>query len=124
VGHPAAYDSWAAGWRLRLEEEPVSGVARAAAMRMASPAFIPRNHIVEAALDAAVERRDFQPFEELLDVVSRPYEDRPDRERYSTPAPSGGVRHSDFLRDVSVGTDKPEESKLELSLEPVICAAD
>jgi serine/tyrosine/threonine adenylyltransferase len=83
---PAAYDSWAAGWRLRLEEEPVSGVARAAAMRMASPAFIPRNHIVEAALDAAVERQDFQPFEELLEVVSRPYEDRPDLERYSTPA--------------------------------------
>jgi uncharacterized protein YdiU (UPF0061 family) len=83
---PAAYDSWAAGWRLRLEEEPVSGVARAAAMRMASPAFIPRNHLVKAALNAAVERQDFQPFEELLEVVSRPYEDRPDLERYSTPA--------------------------------------
>jgi uncharacterized protein YdiU (UPF0061 family) len=83
---PAAYDSWAAGWRLRLEEEPVSGVARAAAMRMANPAFIPRNHIVEAAIDAAVERQDFQPFEQLLDVVSRPYQDRPDLERYSTPA--------------------------------------
>jgi uncharacterized protein YdiU (UPF0061 family) len=83
---PGAYDSWAAGWRRRLEEEPVSGQARAAAMRMASPAFIPRNHIVEAALDAAVERQDFHLFEELLDVVSRPYEDRPDFERYATPA--------------------------------------
>jgi serine/tyrosine/threonine adenylyltransferase len=83
---PDAYDSWAAGWRLRLEEEPVPGQARAAAMRMASPAFIPRNHVVEAALDAAVGRQDFQPFEELLDVVSRPYEDRPGLERYATPA--------------------------------------
>jgi uncharacterized protein YdiU (UPF0061 family) len=83
---PGAYDSWAARWRRRLEEEPVSGEARAAAMRTASPAFIPRNHVVEAALDAAVGRQDFQPFEELLDVVSRPYEDRPDRERYATPA--------------------------------------
>jgi uncharacterized protein YdiU (UPF0061 family) len=27
-------------------------------MRLASPAYIPRNHVVEAALDAAVERRD------------------------------------------------------------------
>ena len=83
---PAAYDAWAAEWRLRLEEEAVSGVARAAAMRRANPAFIPRNHRVEAVLDAAVERQDFQPFEELLDVVSRPYEDRADLERYSTPA--------------------------------------
>ena len=81
---------WASEWRLRLKEEPVSGsgqeVARAAAMRMASPAFIPRNHLVEAALDAAMRRQDFRPFEELLDVVSRPYEDRPGLERYATPA--------------------------------------
>jgi len=83
---PGAYDSWATGWRLRLEEESVSGQARVAAMRMASPAFIPRNHMVEAALDAAVRRRDFQPFEELLDAVSRPYEDRPNLERYTMPA--------------------------------------
>jgi serine/tyrosine/threonine adenylyltransferase len=83
---PGAYDSWAIGWRRRLEDEPVPAQARAAAMRMASPAFIPRNHVVEAALDAAIARQDFQPFEELLDVVSRPYEDRPGLERYSTPA--------------------------------------
>jgi len=83
---PGAYDSWAARWRRRLEEEPVSGQARAEVMRMANPAFIPRNHVVEAALNAAVGLQNFQPFEELLDVVSRPYEDRPDLERYSTPA--------------------------------------
>jgi serine/tyrosine/threonine adenylyltransferase len=83
---PSAYDSWAIGWRRRLEKEPVSGRDRAAAMRMANPAFIPRNHIVEAALEAAVERQDLGPFEELLDVVSRPYEDRPNPARYATPA--------------------------------------
>ena len=83
---PAAYDSWAAAWRRRLEEESVSAQERAAAMRRASPAFIPRNHMVEAALNAAVVRQDFQPFEELLDVVSHPYEDRPGLERYTTPA--------------------------------------
>jgi uncharacterized protein YdiU (UPF0061 family) len=83
---PDAYDAWAAGWRRYLEEEPVAAQTRAAAMRMANPAFIPRNHIVEAALDAAVWRQDFQPFEQLLDVVSRPFEDRPNLERYTTPA--------------------------------------
>jgi uncharacterized protein YdiU (UPF0061 family) len=83
---PEAYDSWATEWRRRLEEEPVSGQVPAAVMRAANPAFIPRNHVVEAALHAAVERQDFQPFEELLDVVSRPYEERPNLERYAMPA--------------------------------------
>ncbi len=83
---PGAYDSWAVGWRRRLEEEPMSNQARAAFMRKANPAFIPRNHLVEEALGAATERQDFQPFEQLLDVVARPYEDRPDLERYTIPA--------------------------------------
>jgi hypothetical protein len=54
-------------------------------MRAANPAVIPRNHLVEAALSAAVEREDFGPFEGLLDVLSRPYEDRPGLERYAVP---------------------------------------
>ena len=83
---PSAYDAWVAQWRRRLDEEPVPPTERAAVMRKANPAFIPRNHLVEEALDAAVERQDFQPFERLLDVVTRPYEDRPDLERYATPA--------------------------------------
>jgi uncharacterized protein YdiU (UPF0061 family) len=98
---PGTYDAWASGWRERLEEEPVSGEERATAMRKVNPAFIPRNHLVEAALNAAVERQDFQPFEELLDVVSRPYEDRPGSERYGMPArPEESVTQT-FCGDVS-----------------------
>ena len=83
---PNAYDPWAAAWRLRLTQEPGSAEQRAAAMRRANPAFIPRNHLVEAVIDAAVERQDYQPFEQLLDVTSRPFEDRPDLEQYTQPA--------------------------------------
>jgi serine/tyrosine/threonine adenylyltransferase len=96
---PSGYDSWAVGWRRRLEEEAGPRQARAAAMRMANPAFIPRNHMVEAALNAAMERQDFQPFEELVDVVSRPYEDRPGLERYATPA-----RPEECVRQTFCGT--------------------
>ena len=84
--NPESYDAWAPGWRRRLEEETVSGPTRAAAMRKANPVFIPRNHLVAAALDAAVERQDFRPFDELLAVVTDPYDDRPDLDRYATPA--------------------------------------
>jgi uncharacterized protein YdiU (UPF0061 family) len=97
--YPGAYDAWAAGWRRRLEEEPVAAQTRAAAMRMANPAFIPRNHIVEAALNAAVWRQDFKPFEKLLDVVSRPYEERPDLELYTTPA-----RPEEYVSQTFCGT--------------------
>jgi len=83
---PAAYDGWAAGWRRRLEEEVADGQTRTAAMRSMNPAFIPRNHLVEAALDAANSRQDFQPFEDLLAVISRPYDERPELEIYSAPA--------------------------------------
>jgi uncharacterized protein YdiU (UPF0061 family) len=83
---PAAYDTWAAAWRQRLDEETTSAQERAAEMRRVNPAFIPRNHLVHAALEAAVERQDFQLFEEMLTVVSRPYEERPGLERYGMPA--------------------------------------
>jgi uncharacterized protein YdiU (UPF0061 family) len=68
-------------------------------MRMSNPAFIPRNHMVEEALEAAAARQDFQPFEQLLDVVSRPYDDRPNLERYATPA-----RPEECVRQTFCGT--------------------
>jgi len=83
---PTAFDSWAVAWRRRLDREAVDGQTRAAAMRRVNPAFIPRNHRVEAALQAAISRMDFEPFEELLDVIAHPYDDRPEREQYATPA--------------------------------------
>ena len=45
-------------------------------MQNVNPAFIPRNHRVEQALDAAIEFEDFSPFADLLTVLSRPYEDQ------------------------------------------------
>jgi uncharacterized protein YdiU (UPF0061 family) len=77
----AAFDAWTGRWYARLTLE----VAPAAAMRAVNPAFIPRNHLVEAALAAAVERADFQPFEDLLGVLSRPYHENTALERYTMP---------------------------------------
>jgi uncharacterized protein YdiU (UPF0061 family) len=81
----AGYDAWAARWRWRLSEEPGTPEARWSAMRAVNPAYIPRNHIVEQVIRAGVSAGDFAPFEELLAVLSRPYEDQPGRERYRLP---------------------------------------
>jgi uncharacterized protein YdiU (UPF0061 family) len=54
-------------------------------MRAVNPAYIPRNHLVEEALDAAVNRQDFAPFEQLLEVLSHPFEETPGNGRYAAP---------------------------------------
>jgi uncharacterized protein YdiU (UPF0061 family) len=83
---PGAYAAWAERWRRRLADEaPPPPAGRGEAMRAVNPAVIPRNHQVEAALRAAAERRDFGPFEELLDAVTKPYEERPGFERFLAP---------------------------------------
>lgn len=79
----SAYDAWAPGWRRRLAEDATDPAHRQAAMRAANPAFIPRNHQVEAAIVAAVRHDDFAPFETLLAVLARPFDDQPEFERYA-----------------------------------------
>jgi uncharacterized protein YdiU (UPF0061 family) len=83
--NPLAYDGWAARWRQRLGQEPQDEATRRAAMRAVNPAFIPRNHRVEAAIKAAIERDDFTPFETLLTVLSTPYENQPAFAHYADP---------------------------------------
>ena len=82
---PEAWDEWAQRWRERLAEERETPQEHAALMRRANPAFIPRNHLVEAALAAAIEHNDYGPFKGLLLVLSRPYEDQPAFAGYTEP---------------------------------------
>jgi uncharacterized protein YdiU (UPF0061 family) len=82
---PSAFDGWVAEWRARLAREGGDPAARAAAMKAVNPAFIPRNHLVEEALDAAVNSRDLAPFEKLLGVLAHPFDDRPDLLEYTLP---------------------------------------
>lgn len=77
---PTAFDAWAVRWRQRLAQE----TGAAARMRAANPAFIPRNHRVEEAIQAA-QGDDFGPFEELLAVMTRPYEAQPSKAYLAEP---------------------------------------
>jgi protein adenylyltransferase len=86
---PEAYDAWAEAWRARLTREAGDPHDRARTMRSVNPAFIPRNHRVEQALESAVEREDFAPFAELLRVLSCPYEDQEGFEGYAAPPREG-----------------------------------
>ena len=79
-GEPAGFDAWFVKWRNARQRRGLTS----SDMRKANPAFIPRNHRIEAAIQAAL-RDDYAPFEELLTVLSRPYEDQPEMAHYAEP---------------------------------------
>lgn len=76
--------AWLWEWRARLRTDPQTDIGRAAAMRSANPVFIPRNHRVQAALDAA-DGGDYRLFHKLLTILRRPYDDQPDVSEYGLP---------------------------------------
>src|SRR5579883_3472312 len=76
---------WAEKYRARLALEPQDAATRRAAMDAVNPAYIPRNHRVEAALSAAIDNDDYGPFEELLAVLARPFEERREFAAYAEP---------------------------------------
>jgi len=93
--HPGAFSEWAERWRQRLGREELAPQERVSAMQKANPAFIPRNHRVEEMIEAAVRRADFQPFETLVRVLERPYEDQPDLAHLAEPPqPEQRVRYT------------------------------
>ncbi|MCA3447217.1 MAG: YdiU family protein [Rhodobacter sp.] len=83
---PAALDGWLADWRARVENGPGNPAELASAMDRVNPVVIPRNHSVEAALDAAVAG-DAAPFEALLSAISSPFTEVPGQEGFALPPP-------------------------------------
>lgn len=81
---PAKAQDWLNGWRKRLSRESISKDDRAALMRQANPAFIPRNHRIEEAIRAAEDDGDFSLFDALNAVLKKPYEDQPGFRHYQT----------------------------------------
>ncbi len=83
------FDQWYQLWQARLKKQEESKDAAHELMLTANPAVIPRNHRVEEALEAAVEKGDYSVMEKLLNVLSRPYEHSADQTDYcKLPAPT------------------------------------
>lgn len=96
---PPVVHAWHAAWLARLQREPDGLEAVRARLRQANPAFIPRNHRVEAAIAAAVESADFAPFQALRAVLSSPYEDQPEHDSLREPP-----RADERVRNTFCGT--------------------
>jgi uncharacterized protein YdiU (UPF0061 family) len=83
----AGFDDWMTRWQaLSPDAQTMDGV---------NPVYIPRNHLVEEALEAATAG-DIKPLDQLLDAVSAPYDERPGLERYAEPAPEDFGKYRTF----------------------------
>jgi uncharacterized protein YdiU (UPF0061 family) len=92
---PEDLEGWLKAWRARLVLDPQAPEERAETMRLANPEFIPRNHQVEAALQAATAGV-MQPFHRLLAILQRPYDRQPDAAEYTQPAPLTSAKYKTF----------------------------
>ncbi len=82
---PAACDDWLARWQARLQQDSLDSAARCRHMARANPVFIPRNHLVEAAIRAAEDSGDFAPFHALVERTAKPFDYSPEDAPFATP---------------------------------------
>ncbi|MFJ8258282.1 YdiU family protein [Peribacillus asahii] len=78
------FNQWHELWKARLGRQQESKADSHQLMRDSNPAIIPRNHRVEAALEAAVKQGDYSVMERLLQVLSNPYAHSPEQAEYAT----------------------------------------
>lgn len=88
---PAAFDAWWADWQLRSVSEGVglNGNHREwrARMQRANPRIVLRNHLAQAAIEAA-EKGDTNVLHDLLRALRRPFDDDAASALYAQPAPA------------------------------------
>jgi serine/tyrosine/threonine adenylyltransferase len=91
-----SFIQWHERWKHRIDRNP-GGIQRAKEiMQQHNPAFIPRNHLVEEALEAAASNDNYQVYHKLQDILSRPY-DRPNElSSYQNPPPNGDTGYQTF----------------------------
>ena len=94
-GQSEGTDTWLASWHRRLAAENSQDEPRRDGMRRVNPRYIPRNHLVEHAISAAMDD-DFQPFEDLVAVLSSPFDDQPGKEDFASPPGPDQIVHQTF----------------------------
>jgi uncharacterized protein YdiU (UPF0061 family) len=87
---------WQELWQARLsrQQEPIASSQQL--MRSSNPALIPRNHLVEEALEAAVKHEDTSVMERLLNVLTSPYAYSPEQTEYAELPPQSAYPYQTF----------------------------
>ena len=83
------FQQWHKQWRARLARNSKPLASSLCLMRNHNPAVIPRNHLVEQALNAASDDNDLAPTRALLEALAEPYADRDSDDPYRQSAAPG-----------------------------------
>ncbi len=73
-----AFQPWLEKWQTLLAQKNNEASVAYALMVRTNPAYIPRNHWVEAAIQQGTQDQDFSIFHQLVDVLAKPFEYRKD----------------------------------------------
>ena len=88
--------NWKAKWEERLKKEDRSKEERLKLMMENNPSIIPRNYLVEEALEAAVDCNDYSKLEKLLKALSDPYAYSKEQEAYAKLPPKPKTPYRTF----------------------------
>lgn len=86
LANDAAFKDWHNRYKARQQQEGRSAQEILELMKSRNPAVIPRNHRVEAALEAAAQG-DYEVMEKLLDILRNPYAHSEEQHPYTAPPP-------------------------------------
>lgn len=92
----ADFNQWYELWQARLGRQQETKAAAHELMMNSNPTLIPRNHRVEAALEAAVEQENYRVMERLLEVLTCPYAHTPEQAEYSAVPPTSSRPYRTF----------------------------
>jgi len=82
---PESFAPWLERWRQRLLSDPQDKGTRQSKMYLTNPVFIPRNHLIEEAIETASNEQDFEPFNMLIDILEKPFEFIETQARHALP---------------------------------------
>lgn len=85
--HSAPLAEWLERWRERLDNEKIPTDQIGANMKFVNPVYIPRNHLVEEVIEAAVNAGNLEPFRKLNNVLTAPFIRQDGRGKFETGAP-------------------------------------
>ena len=88
--------NWLKEWKELIKDQNLAKKEIALSMESSNPVFIPRNHLVERAIEAAVENNDFSEMKTLLTILSKPYEEQSKYGEYMKPPKPLEVVHQTF----------------------------